>query len=195
MTKNANASTLRTRLVYKSGEWRDLFITVNMDDVRTLLVNDYNSTRNGQTQYPIVADPKGTDLNLASITYTGLEDGDIVLGRQRIIRDNARFVGNVGWRQNEQTYDSASIDYKFLEKGEVFYAYVDRVKRIFGPNDGPAPTQGSFSSNSNLFDARYEFTPLLNLSGYAYLLDFGNAANLSSQTLGLRLTGKYAMDE
>jgi hypothetical protein len=193
VTKNANASTLRTRLVYKSGEWRDLFITVNMDDVRTLLVNDYNSTRNGQTQYPIVADPKGTDLNLASITYTGLEDGDIVLGRQRIIRDNARFVGNVGWRQNEQTYDSASIDYKFLEKGEVFYAYVDRVKRIFGPNDGiPA---ASFESNSNLFDARYEFTPLLNLSGYAYLLDFANSANFSSQTLGLRLTGKHALDE
>jgi len=125
------------------------------------------------------------------MTYTGLEDGDIVLGRQRIIRDNARFIGNVGWRQNEQTFDSASIDYKFLDKGEVFYAYVDRVKRIFGPNDGvPA---ASFESNSNLFDARYEFTPLLNLSGYAYLLDFANSANFSSQTLGLRLTGKQGV--
>jgi hypothetical protein len=192
VTKNANASTIRTRLVYKTAEWRKLFATVNMDDVRTVFVNDYNSTRNGQTQYAAVADPAGTDLNLASLTYTGLEDGKVVLGRQRIIRDNARFVGNVGWRQNEQTYDSISIDYGFLDKGEVFYGYVDRVKRIFGPDDGtPA---GSWQSNSHLFDARYAFTPLLKLSGYAYLLDFKNGAAFSSQTLGLRLAGKTDSD-
>ena len=193
VTENANASTLRTRLVYKSGEWRNLFVTINMDDVRTIFVNDYNSTRNGKTQYPAVADPKGTDLNLASLTYTGLEDAKVVLGRQRIIRDNARFVGNVVWRQNEQTYDSISIDYDFLDKGEVFYGYVDRVKRVFGPDDGtPA---GSWQSDSHLFDARYAFTPLLKLSGFAYLLDFDNAASFSSQTLGLRLAGKTESDD
>ncbi len=190
ITKNANASTLRTRLVYKSGKYKNLFLTLNMDDLRSVVANNYNSTRNGKTQYPIVADPKGTDLNLASITYEGLENGTLVFGRQRINRANQRFVGTVAWRQNEQTFDAASVDYTFAEKGKVFYAYVDRVKRIFGPNDGPAPVQGSFSSNSNLLDASYEFTPLLNLSGYAYLLDFGNAPNFSSQTLGLRLTGK-----
>jgi hypothetical protein len=193
VTENANASTLRTRLVYTSGQYKNLFVTLNMDDVRPIVWDDFNDTRNGKTQYPAVADPKGTDLNLASITYAGLEDGSVVLGRQRIIRDNARFVGNVGWRQNEQTYDSLSIDYKFLEKGEVFYAYVDQVKRIFGPDDGvPA---ASLDSNSHLFDARYEFTPLLKLSGYAYLLEFKNSAAFSSQTLGLRLSGKHALDD
>lgn len=187
VTKNANASTLRTRLVYKSGEWRNLFVTINMDDLRSIVASDFNDTRNGNAQYPVVADPKGTDLNLASMTYTGLEGGKAVLGRQRIIREDHRFIGNVGWRQNEQTYDALSFDYNFLEKGEVFYAYVDRVKRIFGPDDGvPA---ANFESKSHLFDARYEFSPLLKLSGYAYLLDFDNSAVFSSQTLGLRLTG------
>jgi hypothetical protein len=34
------------------------------------------------------------------------DKGTLLRGsRQRIIYDNARFVGNVGWRQNEQTYD------------------------------------------------------------------------------------------
>ena len=33
------------------------------------------------------------------------------------------------------------------------------------------------------------------LSAYAYLLDFDNAANLSSQTLGLRLTGKQEVGD
>jgi hypothetical protein len=148
VTKNANASTLRTRLVYKTAPLFDTFLTVNMDDVRPFVSSDFNDTRNGKSQYPVVGDPKGTDLNLASLTYTGLEDGKIVLGRQRIIRENSRFVGNVGWRQNEQTYDSVSIDYAFTEKFQAFYGYVDRVKRIFGPEDGtPA---ASLRSKSHL---------------------------------------------
>jgi hypothetical protein len=188
VTKNANASTLRTRLVYKTAPLFDTYLTVNMDDVRPVIGSDFNDTRNGKSQYPIVADPKGTDLNLASLTYTGLEDGKIVLGRQRIIRENARFVGNVGWRQNEQTYDSLSIDYAITNKFQAFYSYVDRVKRIFGPEDGvPA---ASLRSKSHLLDASYTFSPLFRLTGYAYLLDFDNSASLSSQTLGLRLTGK-----
>jgi len=188
ITNNANASTLRTRLVYKTAPLFDTFLTVNMDDLRPIIGSDFNDTRNGKSQYPVVADPKGTDLNLASLTFTGLEDGKIVLGRQRIIRENSRFVGNVGWRQNEQTYDSVSIDYAFTDKLQFFYGYVDRVKRIFGPEDGvPA---ASFSSSSHLLDASYTFSPLFRLTGYAYVLDLKNAASLSSQTLGLRLTGK-----
>ena len=119
--------------------------------------------RNGKTQYPIVADPKGTDLNLASITYAGLENGTLVFGRQRIIRENSRFVGNVGWAaERANVRRGGRVDYTFAEKGKVFYAYVDRVKRIFGPNDGPAPVQGSFEQQALTCSmASYEFTPLL----------------------------------
>ncbi len=187
ITKNANASTLRTRLVYKTGEYRNLFVTLNMDDLRPVVSSDYNSTRNGKVQYPVVADPKGTTLNLASITFTGLEDGTMVFGRQRINRENQRFIGAVAWRQNEQTFDSVSIDYAFTDKFQAFYSYVDEVNRIFGPDDGvPA---ANFSSNSHLIDASYTFTPLFRLFGYAYLIDLENSAKSSSQTLGLRLTG------
>ncbi len=191
VTENANASTLRTRLVYTTGEYRNLFLTLNMDNISTVGSSDYNSTRNGKTQYPAVADPKGTDLNLASITFTGLEDGTVVLGRQRIIRENARFVGNVGWRQNEQTYDGLSIDYALTNRFQAFYTYVDRVKRPFGPN--PGTPAAFFNSDSHLFDASYVFDPLFRLFGYAYLLDLENAADFSSQTLGLRLTGNRTL--
>ena len=187
--RNANASTLRTRLVYKSGEFRNVFLTLNVDDVRPIVANNFNDTRNGKTQYPIVADPKGTDLNLASLTWNGLENGSLVLGRQRIIRANHRFVANVVWRQNEQTYDALSFSYKVSEKFDFFVSYVDRVKRIFGPNEG-VPTS-SFRSNSFLFDAGYEFSPLFKLFGYMYLLEFDNSAVFSSQTVGLRGTGAY----
>jgi hypothetical protein len=185
--KDANASTLRTRLVYTSGSFMDTFLTLNMDNVSVIVADDYNSTRNGNTQYPVVADPKGTDLNLASLTFTGLEDGTVVLGRQRIIRENARFIGNVVWRQNEQTYDAASIDYAVTDKLQVFYAYVSRVKRVFGPEDGiPA---ADFDSNSSLLDVTYTFSTALRAVGYGYWLDLENSAPFSSQTVGLRLTG------
>ncbi|MCP4001949.1 MAG: alginate export family protein [Gammaproteobacteria bacterium] len=185
---DANASTLRTRLVFKSAEYKDFFVTINMDDVRTIGNGNYNSTRNGKTGYPVVADPKGTDLNLASVTYTGLDGGTIVAGRQRIIRGNSRFIGNVGWRQNEQTYDAATIDYAVTDKLQVFYGYVGEVKRIFGPDEGtPA---ASWNSDSHLINASYVFSPLFNLSAYAYLLDFDEAPASSSETYGIRLDGK-----
>jgi hypothetical protein len=195
--KDANASTLRTRLVYKSGNYKNTFLTIGMDDLRPVVSSNFNDTRNGKSQYPVVADPKGTDLNLASLTFTGLEDASIVLGRQRIIRENSRFVGNVGWRQNEQTFDSASIDYAITDKFQVFYSYVDRVKRIFGPNEPnstalpavQAATTPSWNSSSHLVDAAYTFSPALRVVGYGYWLDLKNAPNFSSQTTGLRLTG------
>lgn len=187
--KNANASTLRTRLVWKSADFKNVFMTLNMDDVRPIVGRNFNDTRNGKTQYPVVADPKGTDLNLASLTWTGLENGTLVLGRQRIKRGNLRFVGNVGWRQNEVTYDALSFAYKGSEKFDVYYSYIDRVKRIFGPDDGiPA---ASFQSNSHLFDGSYEFNPAIKLFGYLYLLDFDNGLLFSNQTLGVRATGDF----
>lgn len=193
VAKEANASTLLTRLIYKSAEFKNVFLTLNMDDVRPIVADRFNDTRNGKTQYPIVADPKGTDLNLASLTWTGLDNAALVLGRQRIIRENARFIGNVVWRQNEQTYDSISFAYSPIEKLDLFYAYIDRVKRVFGPNDG-IPTS-SFRSNSHLVDAAYTFGAPLKLTGYAYLLDFDNAAVLSSATYGLRAAGSVPVGD
>jgi hypothetical protein len=210
--KDANASTLRTRLVYKTAPLFDTFLTLNMDDVRPIVASNFNDTRNGKSQYPTVADPKGTDLNLASLTYTGLEDTKIALGRQRITRGNLRFIGNVGWRQNEQTYDSVSIDYAISESFEVFYSYIDRVKRIFGPDEASPGSAASanFGGGSHLLDGSYTFSPLFSLFAYAYLLDLendllpaptplssglGSSDSFSSQTLGVRLTGKYAFSD
>jgi hypothetical protein len=107
-----------------------------------------------------------------------------------------------------------SIDYAFTDKFQLFYGYVDRVKRIFGPDD-PLPTlptqaqSANFSSNSHLLDASYTFSPLFRLTGYAYLLDLendllpsptpfsiglGTSDSFSSQTLGVRLTGKQDLN-
>ena len=67
------------------------------------LVAHYNSTTNGKTTYPVVADPEAYEFNRLQLTNTSIADTTITLGRQRIMLDDHRFVGNVGWRQNEQT--------------------------------------------------------------------------------------------
>ena len=53
----------------------------------------------------MVPDPRGTELNRFQITNTSLPGTRTTLGRQRIVLDDSRFVGNVGFRQNEQTFD------------------------------------------------------------------------------------------
>lgn len=59
----------------------------------------------GIEPFPVIADPGSFDLNRLQIAYKKNGNG-VTLGRQRVILDNARFVGNVGWRQNEQTFDA-----------------------------------------------------------------------------------------
>ena len=69
----------------------------------------FNNTVNRKTQYPVVADPEATEVNQAYLIYGGIPDTRLQAGRRAIKLDNQRFVGNVGFRQNEQTFDSATI--------------------------------------------------------------------------------------
>ena len=190
--KDAYASTLRTRLSVapRLNAWGFL---VEVDNVSFIGSDRFNSTRNGVTDRPLVADPKGTDLNQALIKYTGFKDTEIILGRQRINRVNQRFVGGVGWHQNEQTYDSISIAHSFTDQFDAYYSHIVQVRRIFGPHSGvPA---AKLDSNINLIDASYSFSPQAKLFGYAYLMDFDDADALSNISVGARLTGTLQLQE
>jgi hypothetical protein len=56
----------------------------------------FNSTENGKTQYPVVPDPKGPEVNQAWLKYSRKELSG-TYGRQRIVQDNLRCVGNAAW--------------------------------------------------------------------------------------------------
>jgi len=190
---DANASTLRTRLTYTSEAFRDFSLFLEMDDLRPAGADSFNSTRNGETTRPVVADPKGTDLNQAAVQYSGFANTGLVLGRQRINHANQRFIGGVGWRQNEQTYDALEVAHTFSDTLEARYTYVSNVNRVFGPSSGvPA---ADLRSSSHFLDANYDLSASASLMGYAYLLDFDNAPAASNQTLGLRLTGMLDFNE
>lgn len=181
------ASTLRSRLTVAPKPVAGFGVLLEVDDVRHVGADNFNDTRNGVTDRPGVADPEGTDLNQALLRYTGWQDTEVIVGRQRIERANQRFVGGVGWRQNEQTFDAAGISHKFGKRLTTSWSWVSRVNRIYGPDNGTPPAD--LDGNTHLLDASYAFSPLATVSVYGYLMDFDNADNLSNDTWGLRLTG------
>ncbi|HRX90976.1 MAG TPA: hypothetical protein P5528_16165 [Steroidobacteraceae bacterium] len=187
----ALASTLRVRLAYETAKWRDLSMLVEVDHVASIGGETFNSTRNGRIDRPVVADPIGTDLNQAALRFAGADD-TIVLGRQRIIFDNARFVGNVGWRQNEQTYDGLTWQTKRLAQTTFTYGYIANVNRVFGPDSGtPA---ADLRSDSHVVHADVDLKAWGKLLAFGHLLDFDNAAALSQQTVGVQWTGTKKFD-
>ena len=155
-------------------------------------VDDFNAGGGNKPNppgYPVIADPGGEDLNQIFLQYKG-KIGQIRAGRQRIIYDNARFVGNVGWRQNEQTYDALSYDYKGNSGINLQYAYVDNVNRIFG-NEINA---GDHNQNTHLLNAAYAFDGFGKLSVYLYDIDNKDVAGLSNSTVGFRWAGKLGLE-
>ena len=191
--KDASASTLRTRLTWRSGEWNDLSSLIEFDHVGHLVDDRFNDTRNGRGRFPTVADPKGADLNQASLQYQ-LGDTSFTAGRQRINMDNQRFVGGVGWRQNEQTYDALRLTSSIMEDTplQFDYAWIANTRRIFGPQDN-APA-ASLSSNHHLFNVRWTVTDGATLGAYSYWLDFDDAQAWSSQTTGGFITGSLKLE-
>ncbi|MCC7256999.1 MAG: alginate export family protein [Gammaproteobacteria bacterium] len=186
-SEDAWANTLRSRLTLAPQPISGFGVLVEIDDVRNIGAEKFNDTRNGVTDRPSVIDPEGTDLNQALLRYTGFAGTEITVGRQRIERNNQRFVGGVGWRQNEQTYDAATISHKFGDKLTASYTFVGQVNRIFGPEKGTPPRD--LDTNTNLVDVSYALAPALNLAGYWYQMDFDNADSFSNETYGLRATG------
>lgn len=182
----ADALTLRTRLGYQTPQWRGLQALVEGENVARL-AGHYNSTVNGRTALPVVADPSGTELNRAQVSWTSPR-ATVTLGRQRIILGQARFVGNVGFRQNEQTFDAARLDLRPAKDVAITYAYIDQVRRIYGPNSA----QGRWDSDSHIVQA--DLGPkTARLSLYGQWLDLRDAPALSSATLGLRLAGEKGL--
>ena len=107
LADDASALTLRTRLGWQSAPLSGWYVLAEIEDVRAL-IEDYNSTANGEVTRPLVADPEGSEWNQAYLGWKDDGGNQFALGRQRLALDNHRFIGNVGWRQNEQTFDALS---------------------------------------------------------------------------------------
>ena len=179
----ADAVTSRLRAGFQTAPYGKTALQVEavwLED----LVDDYNSTTNGQTQFPVVADP--TDfgaINRFALINRSLPATTLTFGRQRIVLDDSRFVGNVGWRQHEQTFDGLRAQ---LAGGafKVDMSYASQVNRVFGP-DSPV---GKWEGDVVLANAARTL-PFGTLTLFDYYVDTDDAPALSSNTVGARLTG------
>lgn len=183
---NASALTLKSRITANTGSFQGVSVGVEVDNV-TDIIDNYNSTRNGETDYPVVADPTGTDVNQFFLTYKG-DSITAIAGRQRILHDNQRFVGGVGWRQNEQTYDGYRVQFKASDAFSADYSYVYNINRIFGPRGAKADLHGQF----HLLTSAFAINKDHKLKAYVYLLDFDTAAGISTDTYGVNYSGKLS---
>ena len=188
----ADAFTVRTRLGWETAEFKGFKGLVEFEDVRQVGNEHYavnvpgaaTAPLNGadKARYPIVNDPDVTELNRAQLTWTPSAALQVTAGRQRILLDDQRFVGNVGWRQDEQTFDAVRADVA-LGRFKATYAYVTHINRILGE-------LRDWDSDSHLFNATWSPAEALRLQGFVYALDFGNSAVNSSITKGVKASGK-----
>lgn len=183
------ALTVRTRLNYKTADHHGLRFFIEMDNVTELDEVDYNDGVNGKASKAGITDPEGSEVNQLWASYQRGENS-ATWGRQRIALDNHRFIGTVGWRQNEQTYDGLSFTSKALPDTTIVLAQLNNVNRIFG-EDSPA---GDVKLDTRVLNVRYSALAAATISGYVYLTDADdkNTAfnSWDNNTWGLRLVGK-----
>jgi hypothetical protein len=160
------------------------------------LIDRYYDGLQGAAPRPIVADPQNIALYRAQLQYR-TKIFAITAGRQKLSLDDERFVGNVGFRDNAQTFDAVRTEVMPLKGVKLDVAYVWNVRSIWGV-DGVGARPRSINGDTVLANLS-SVTPIGTLTGFAYLVDQDEAAvqgyRLSSQTYGGRLAGARAFSK
>ena len=189
LLEDANALTLRGRLGYQTAEWHGLSGLLEFEVVEAFGGEAYNSgpppNGNGKVTRSVIPDPEGEEVNQWYLQYNAreLSNTRFRLGRQRLILDNARHVGNVGWRQNEQTYDAFAIQSKAIPHLEYQYAFLNQLNDIFFRN---------IEMDGHLVNLALVLPDTTHrLVAYGYFLDFEPVTMTDHRTLGLRGSGDF----
>ncbi len=196
----ANASTIRTRIGYSTPEFFGFRAFVEYSGTHVAGATDFNDgvpngDGNRKVQFPIVADPVVDVLNQGWLSYSGIPGTSIKAGRQRFVLDNHRFIGDVGWRQNQQVFDAVTAVTTLIPRTTVTAGY------LFGAQNIYARQVDMSSPILNVgFDTGYG-----KLIGYGYWLDFQRASDSnqvgtppfanSTQSYGVRFDGAAPIAE
>jgi len=181
-TGQAKAMTMGYRFGYETGAYHDFAVNVQAQGV-------WGNKQYGDGQSPTsqatptlntVNDPAGVNLSQAHLIYRGIADTTIKQGRQVIRYDDDRWVGNVDWRQNWQTYDASSITNKSIADTTIQAAYVTNVNR--------PSTDGALSGNthmkSTLVNVNNKSLSFADIVAYNYRLDYTNPDYARASTGG-----------
>jgi hypothetical protein len=132
------------------------------------------------------------------------------LGRQTIIYDNHRWIGDIVWRQNQQSFNAFRFDNSSIKNLGFSYAYIKKSKRLFGEES--IFNEFKFD-DGHLINLSYTIPQFGKLTAYGYLLDFndnprtpfpeGNGIappfitgnTFDSDTIGLRFVGRHEIGD
>lgn len=179
--KDADALTLRTRLNYTTAEFNGFSSVIEFEDSRVVAgMDDYNDSLGHQGGYSVIADPETTELDQGYVQYKN-QGFTAKAGRQVLTFDGQRFVGDVGWRQDRQTFDGMMLGYQFSEAFKLDYMYVSQRNRIFAEDK-------DLDAKDHLINASFK-TDLGLLSAYSYLLEVDDNTNNALDTYGVRFDG------
>ncbi len=187
--KPAHANTFRLRLGYLTPE---IAYFQGFAEYETLFAaqNDYYVPANvyGSSQYNVIVDPADRhELNQLWLTFKGIPDTEIKGGRQRIKLDDDRFIGNVGWRQMEQTYDAVIVTNKSIKNVTIKAGYIGRVRNIKSLTD---------NIDAPLVHIDHNLGNYGHAIAYGYWLGFrGDQSQKATQTYGIRFTGSPKLND
>lgn len=190
LPETATASTLRIKAGVRTAEWQGFSALVEGEAIARIGAERYNDTVNGKVAFPVVPDRADVLLNQAYLRWKPVKAIEVTVGRQAVNLDNQRWIGSVGWRQNDQTLDAARLALKPLPGLAIDYLHAWRVNRVFGP-DSP---QGIWRDTAiNGLRAAYVIKEIGTLSGYGYWLDIPSQPSSSTRTLGVRIAGERGL--
>ncbi len=195
---HSHAATVRTRFGYQTKPVYGVSGLIEGVNTASPKPSEYFDGVESATSQSVIADPERTDMNRFWLKFEKKEWAGLALktGRQRIKLDDDRWVGNVGWRQNEQTFDAVRLQTNLgSEKLTAQYVYAWQVKRIFA--DKGLPGTSDYGPRSHFVNVAYQHDQNLRAVVFAYLINPDNTTYraMGSNTYGMRLSGKVPVSD
>lgn len=189
---DAVVARVRAGAEAKTGSWSAL-----VEAQGNMAIGDhYYDGLHGPATRAQIADPENIALYRAQLQYRGKAFA-VTAGRQRIVLDDERFVGNAAMRINAQTFDAVRAEVTPAKGLKLDLTYAWDVRTIWGVEGSGARPQGM--RGDNMFANLSYATPLGTLTGFAYLVEQDDPAvqgfRLSSQTYGGRLAGALPLSK
>ncbi len=139
--------------------------------------------------YDPIADPDGSRVQQLYADLTMIPDTKIRIGRQEILIDDVRFIGNIGWRNNAQAFDAITLVNKSLPDTTIFLGYSENIATV--------TLEENEFDHIILANVKYEGFKGHAQTVFAYLVDadenetyVGPGVKHDTATYGMRLNGK-----
>jgi hypothetical protein len=189
--ETGEAFTLRSLIGYETKPFHGFSVNAEVYGVSPFDDN-YNDAKKGdpiasRKVYPVIADPEDYDFHQIYLQWANA-DNNVKLGRQGMILDNWRFVGDVRFRQNWAVFNGLSFMNKSLPNITINLAHFEQVKQV---------TTKIEDADIEIANVKYAITPTTSVSGYGYFVDW-NGKTLeptSTKTYGVRLDGSQKIDD